>query len=335
MDPCDSIEQNSGWLLKLIALAQKHGQPLRLSTKGAIFLIPEYQQAIAERPELFWVAFSMVTNDDNMAAKIERGCPAPSLRLEAMKVLTSMGASASLRLRPLVLNVTDRDKGYAELIKRAAGSGARAISYETMFYPQNLPKQNRDRWVRMKLHTGIDFAQTYRSFGKSQACMRPPYSWTENIMHKIAELAHAEGMAVGVSDPAWKQLTDYGCCCGIPPDDKVFGNWQREQCTNAIVNARDGANKIITFDDIRPPWANNVRAVNLINGGVGPLKIHETRNRMWADVLLRIWNNPSAQRSPMNYFQGALEIAGADKDGNLTYRYMGLTRQHRPSPWKV
>lgn len=334
-DPCDSMEQNRGWLLKFIKLAIKYNQPVRMSTKGAIFLIPEYLNAIAERPDLFWVAFSIITNDDAMSALIDRGCPTTSMRLKAMAALHSVGVKTSLRLRPMIAGITDRNQGHIDLIKRAADAGSHVVSYETMFYPSVIPEHKKNDWRVITLATNIDHKKIYKSFGRMQPCTRPAYTWTENIMHEVKEVAHENGMKVGVSDPVWKQLTDYGCCCGIDPEDPVFGNWERENATNALLMARDGVIDEITLDHIIPPWASNTPVSDLVNQGAGPLVAHKTRYRTWADKLTDDWNNPSRVRSAMNYFQGALQVNGKDKNGNLTYKFVGLQRQHIPSIWNT
>jgi len=63
-DPTDNIERQQGWLLDYFKIANKYGKPTRMSTKGNMFLLDEYLDGISERPELYWVAFSLITPDD-------------------------------------------------------------------------------------------------------------------------------------------------------------------------------------------------------------------------------------------------------------------------------
>lgn len=234
-DPCDSIEQNSGWLLEFMKLACKYDQPVRMSTKGAIFLIDEYFRGITEKPHLFWVAFSINCNDDNLIKQSDRYTPNTTTRLKTMKRLSDAGVSTSLRLRPIIQGITDYKRGHIDLIKRAAEAGAKAISYEVMFYPMTVPKANKWKYNRLHNLAGVDLAAVYKKFGRTMACMRPSSAYTEKIMHEVAETARECGLTIGVSDPVWKQLSEVGCCCGIRPDDPVFGNWEPENMTNAVV----------------------------------------------------------------------------------------------------
>lgn len=326
-DPCDSIEQNQGWLLEVMKLAIEYNQPLRLSTKGAIFLIKEYQDIIKKAPHLFWVAFSMITPDDYLIRKVDRYAPDATTRLKTMKLLNSFGVKTSLRLRPIIHGITDRKNGHIELINRAADAGAGAISYEVFFYPNRLPKSMRWKYKLLNKIAGIDLYKIYSSFGKLQACTRPSYLWTENIMHEIKEHAQQRGMSIGISDPVWKQLTECGCCCGIKPDDPVFGNWERENATNALLEAKRNK-KPIYFKDINPPWSKNMLVGNMVNLGAGPKVAYDKRHKTWEDKLRDNWNDIKSERSVMNYFQGALIPKGIDKNGDRIYIYKGLDRKN-------
>lgn len=330
-EPCDNIERQQGWLLQFIDLAIKYRQPIRMSTKGKLFLLPDYQAHLAPAPELFWVAFSLITPDDELLAKIDRRAPSATERLNTMAALSKMGVKTSLRFRPILPGISDstrkHPKAYRELIQRAAAAGAQAVSCEVAFTPGTGSADVRRRWNALRDVTGIDYLELYKGFGKPQACNRPSYQWTEEIMHAVVDEAHAAKLVVGISDPVWKQLGDTGCCCGILPDDPVFGNWQRESATNQLLEAK-ATGKEIGPDDIIPSWAHNVLKSHLANMGVGPLIVWKRNHTTWADNLRQIWNNPAQERSPLLYFQGALQPVRRAKNGDLFYKYVGLTRQN-------
>ena len=338
-DAGDNIERQQGWLLKFIDLAITYNQPVRMSTKGNLFLLDEYLNAIRRAPHLFWVAFSIITPDDEMIRKVDIGAPTATERLQSMKRLSDIGVKTSLRFRPILPGISDRTwripNAYKVLIDKAADAGARAVSAEVAFLPL-LRKPLDEKWKYLQQITRLPLIDIYKSFGGLQSCTRPPYQWTEEIMHRIQAETHAVGMSLGVSDPVWKQLGDFGCCCGIDPTDPIFGNWQPENCTNALIKAKHGENSgLLRFEDICPSWAYKVTKDNLCSGKVGPIGKASKRYDMWADALQKNWNNPTAQRSPLNYFQGALVIDHTDAHGNYVYRYVGLERQYKvPTYWK-
>jgi len=330
-DPCDNIERQQGWLLKYIDLAIKYNQPTRISTKGDLFLLPEYLNAVARAPHLFWVAFSIITPDDELIARIDRRMPNASRRLETMAALSRVGVKTALRFRPILPGVSDRTRQYPQaykvLVERAAQAGACAVSMEA---------ELKWRWQRLSKLAGVPFMELYRQFGPTMACMRPPYTWTENIMHAIVEHAHACGLVVGVSDPVWKQLSDTGCCCGILPDDPVFGNWQEESATNQLLLARD-TGKLLRPEDVIPSWAYKASLNGIAPPGVGPKAAWKHRHVKWADRLRAKWNDLTTQRGPLNYFQGALVPDHIEPSGDVVYRYEGLRRQYPPATpyWSV
>lgn len=339
-DPFDNIERNQGWTLKFIELCKKYNQPVRFSTKGNLFLVDEYLEAMKEKPHLFWVAFSINSADDEVIKKIDKRAPPTSERIECMRRLSEAGIKTSLRFRPIIPGISDSTKNHPEawkdLIDMAADAGAIAISAECAFLPGAMTNDLKKRWQIIEKISGKPLIAIYKSFGKNQSCLRPSYKWTEEIMFKIADHARKRGLYVGISSPDWKQLNDFGCCCGIPPTDPVFGNWQRENATNALVRARDGEITEITSKDIIPEWAYDYSLSKIINLGVGPTTLYDKKHKTWAQKLEETWNTLEMERSPLNYFQGAL-IPTEIKEGEVVYKYAGLkkaNKKHTPF-WRL
>lgn len=337
-DPCDNIERQQGWLKEYIRLAVKYQQPTRISTKGTVLREPDYLRELEKAPHLFWVTFSCNSPDDELVRKVDKRAPPPSERIATAKVLSELGCKTAIRFRPIYPGLSDRTprypRAYEALIEMLAEAGGSAVSAEVGFVPMRFTKPQQKKWENMEkvLHTPLK--QIYSSLGKSQTCFRPSYHWTENIMHAIQEVTHRCGMVLGVSDPVWKQLTDTGCCCGMLPGDEVFGNWEVENATNQLLLAKQaherGERLILRVEDITPPWAYDVLQSVMCNMGAGPKTVFDKRHKTWADKLREIWDDPRAERSPLQYFQGALRPIPLD-DGSVGYEYVGLNRTNRKS----
>jgi len=156
--------------------------------------------------------------------------------------------------------------------------------------------------------------------GKTQASLRPSAAWSENIANAIYWASKARGLVVGCSEPAWKELNDDGCCCGMLRSHPVFGNWEPRNATAALVNARD-TGKLITLEDVTPEWAHEWRMSEVCNiGGAGPTGAWEKRHLMYSDFIERDFNNPASVRNPEVYFQGAVRREGEG------YRFVGQDR---------
>jgi DNA repair photolyase len=329
-DPCDNIEKKEKWLLKFMKLCIKYNQPARISTKGNLLKEKKYLDALSEAPHLFWIAFSIISIDDEVLSKIDRGAPPPSERLDTMKQLSNIGCSTSLRFRPIIPGVSDATKkhpvAYRELIEKAKVAGAKAISYEVMFWPNAISKEQRKHFEQIENIASVPLGAVYERFGKS-TCQRPSYTWTENIMHAIKEEAVKNNMNVGVSDAVWKQLTDCGCCCGIGPGDKVFGNWERENATNIFIEAQKDKNYIARLSDIMPKWASDVKLSEMVNLGTGPLVVYKKKYAMWSEHVKKCFYDLKSPRGMYQYFQGAWEPVKFE-GGELGYKYVGLKRRN-------
>ena len=175
-DPTDNIERQQGWLLKFIDLAIKYNQPVRISTKGKLLKEPEYLKALGKAPHLFWIAFSIISPDDELMRRIDVRAPLPSERIATMKALSEIGCSTSLRFRPIFPGISDRTKryprAYKALVEMAAEAGAKACSFECGFYPSRIPNDSKYKWERLEKLSGVPLKKLYSSFGR-QACTRP------------------------------------------------------------------------------------------------------------------------------------------------------------------
>jgi len=336
-DPMDNIERQQGWLKEVAKLAIEYDQPLRISTKGELGKLNDYLEILEQKPELFWFTFSTITPDDEKASKMEKRVPSPHDRLDAMESLSNVGCNTALRFRPIIPGISDSTEAhpdaYKELIQEAGKAGADAISYETVFLDGMPQPEIKERYREMEEITGVPLMDVYAEFGKPQKCTRPSYKWTENIMHAIKKEALNQDMWIGVSDPAWKQLTNCGSCCGIPRTHPVFGNWERESATNRLMEAKiakeyHDKNLALGPDDIIPEWSRQVKKDKLVNPGAGPTNLYERRHKYWADKLRETWNDIEKERSALQYFQGALKPVKR-LNGDLYYKYKGLKRRRK------
>lgn len=330
-DPMDNIERQQGWFLKFAEIIKKYEQPVKISTKGNLFLEKEYIDAVADRPDLFYITYSIITPDDKIIKQIEPRAPTASERIQCISNLSDVGVKTALRLRPMIPGVSDSTEDYPEaykkLIKKCANAGIESISYEVAFTPGRMTEDLEERWGRIEHIINKPIINLYKSFGTNQACMRPSHIWTEQIMHAVYHEAKKYNLLVGVSDPCWKQLTETGCCCGISEDDPIFGNWQKESATNQLKLAKEKG-KVLCSKDIIPEWAYQVPLDKLVNPGVGPKVRFKRKHQTWSDKLKEVWNDISKERGPLQYFQGALIPVKKDEDGEIHYKYQGLDRKH-------
>jgi DNA repair photolyase len=342
-DPFDNIERWNGTGLKFIELFQRYEQPVRVSTKGGLLLQePRYLHAIGQRPQGFWFAFSIISIDDDVLEAMDRRAPNATQRLRAMKLLTDMGCRATVRIRPILKNVTDatakHPQAWKELLYRARESGAEAVSMEFVFVPGATAGGVGKRWRMIEEQTRFPYRRFYKSTSdRYTSCLRSSATWKEELVFLMRDEAHRLGMVFSISDPHWKELNDTGCCCGIKPDDPIFGYWERKQACQGLLDAKAdyeaGGQGLIRLDQVTPEWAHHIP-------GSAPFFVTGARcaamNRLsFAECHHKhIWNNPDATRGPYLYFGGVLQPTSLrDADGNLVYHYVPRERRGERFGW--
>lgn len=343
-EPFDNIERWQGLALEMIKLFVKHKQPTRVSTKGGLLLQhKDYLDALSH-PDIFWVAFSIISTDDAMLKRIDLGAPSSVDRFKAMKELSRRGVKTSLRFRPVIPGVSDRTdkkrKIWKELIDRAADSGAKAISMEFIFVPIVQPPHIRERIQAIENICGVPLTSFYkRTTAVKGSCLRGWKYWKEELVFAVRDHAKKNGLTFAISDPHWKELNDYGCCCGIPDDDPVFGSWERENATHMLVAAREkflatGKRQRVHLDQVIPTWADKVylREMACVTGARGQIA---ARFMTWAAYLKGQWNNYKKYRSPLHYFGDVLLPVGIDHGGNRVYEYVERSRKNLKFGWDV
>lgn len=322
-DPFDNIERQQGWALQLPVLLKKYNQPCRISTKGTLLGLPEYLDAFS-LPEIFWVAFSIISIDDDLLAKIDRNAPSATARIATMKKLSERGVKTSLRFRPVMPNLSDRTpahpKACQELIERCAEAGAGAVSMEAIFTPSVIKPEKKKDWDMLEQILGLPLRQIYQiNRVKGGACNRLRRELAEDMFYTARDVAHKCGMTFASSDPLFKHLNDTGCCCGIKPDDPIFGNWQRENATNVVVEARANPGKKYTAKDGIPEWSNHQSMKGMCFATDARSQVMS--NTTWAEKLRKGWNDLKSNRGVLYYLQGILKPVGVDADGDIEYIY--------------
>lgn len=339
-DPFDDLELHSGWAKKAIPLFIKYGVPVRISTKGAKALQqPDYLKLFEANPAQFWVAFSIISNSDDLISKIDINAPNTSERLKAMKALTSLGCHASLRFRPFIPGISDaypgEPKAWRVLIERARESGAEAISFEYIFLMSVLTPRQREMYRLMfKVLNNPKFGDQWHSISDpKETCRRATREFKYEMTKNVRDTVHRLGMRFGISDPHFKEWNDTGCCCGMPEDgDPWFSRWSRRQMTEVLVQARRawerGEERLFNYDDWRPEWSHHIKFTDCVN-----VKSWHTHRRLkyytFGDSMRRKWNDPLHPRGPFKYFKGVIVPVGKDEyTGDLVYKYQNWTPNH-------
>lgn len=316
-DGFDEYERRFGVSLELLKIFDQADYPLSISTKGTWWTEdPRYMDLVKQHGHNWHYKISIITADPLSARAIERGCPAPAERIRAIERLAKAGAPVTLRLRPYMPGISN---DWQQLIYRAQQAGADSVTVEWFCLEARADARLKAKYTEMSKFAGIDLWEYYKKHSHGAGYRRLNYEIKRPTLLAMKEYAHSLGLRFYVSDAHGKELSDYCCCCGVPPEWSV----SRGHFAEALLIAkRDGT---VTWNQIGPELKQIAGAVpfNAASGfNTGSNRDRAERfNQSLYDMVKEWWNNPGSAKSPARYFDGALQPAGADRDGNVIYRY--------------
>lgn len=334
-DPFDGKEQKDTTSLQLIKILAKHNYPTLFSTKGTLPTVEPYLDVFKKAADKknFAFQFSIITNSDEVAAAVEPGVPSTTDRLKAMKTMSDMGYWTVLRLRPFILDITD--KGLKDLVRRAAESGARAISTEFFCMDCRMNNAIQARYKAISAVVGYDIQKFYSDLSPSErgGYMRLNREIKREHMETLLRLCKKYNLQLNVSDPDFKELNMSGSCCGLPAspisEHSELHNWSRGQLTYFIAkmmrdHLKTGERQRLTYDDVMKVAAHNWMAERKYYGD--SLKTFEAgfgSDKMdFSQEFRQTWNNTNSPGNPYNYFHGKLKPVGTDANKNIVYEYV-------------
>lgn len=322
-DAFDPYEEKLGVSLELLRFFRQQRYPVSISTKGTFFVNDDRYRAVLKDADNFHFKVSIINLDPGRAAGIERGVSSPQERLRTISELRRLGvAGVTLRLRPFIPFVTDRDDEWIALIRLAAEAGADSVSTEFYCYELRADERLKKRYAEMNAVARHDLGAFYKLHSHQNGYLRLNRALKLPILTRMREVCEQAGMRFYVSDAHGKELSYHGSCCGIPP------TWEfsEGQFTQALVIARERGR--VTWADMEPhlqqyrefAWEDAIgyntgtaqrrdKALGYANTMYGWIKGH--------------WNDTEKASSPAVYFGGALKPDGFDAEGNVIYRYAG------------
>ena len=320
-DCFDEYEKRYGVTLELLKFFDEIDYPLSISTKATWWTKdPRYMDIIKKHTHNWHFKISIITLDPMKSYLIEEGVPTPQERLDAIKILSDAGLNVTLRLRPYIIGISE---DYPMLIHKANECGANSVSTE-FFCVENhrVTEQLPLKYDKISKVVGYDLRQFYRENSKKNiGYHRLNYDLKRPIIENMRKIAHNHKMYFYVSDAHHKEKCDSLCCCGTPPNFKVYeGHYAK-----ALQIAKSNPNHIVYWKDISQ-YANEIIGHIPIVTAMG----FNTSGTRWrakyrktkmSEYLRTIWNSPKMPKSPYRYFEGILYPIGKDENGDIIYKY--------------
>lgn len=315
-DQFDGYERKYGKTLELLRFFKEIDYPLCFSTKATWWTEDERYMSLVRGQKNWNFKFSIITLDQDKARVIERGVPTPLERLAAIERIAKADAGgATLRLRPFIIGVSTPT--YLDLIHEAGQRGATALSTE-FFCVEQRSQTLKEYMPKLSELCGFDLMAFYKKYSVMAGYLRLNRKVKAPFINNMKRACDEEGMRFYVSDAHFKEMCCNGSCCGLPAD----WNYSRGQFCEALQIAKK--NGVCHFSDIE----KDINALHQYEWGraVGfNANSSEKRAKFMgmsmAEYMRWLWNNPQAGQSPYKMFEGVMQPAGLDADGNIVYAY--------------
>ena len=326
-DPFCPLEEELGIGLEILNFLSEKKYPVSFSSKSDLLLRnKKYWNAFMKNKENYHYKCSIITLDENISKILEAGTPSPQRRLEVLKALSKAGVETTLRLRPIIIGISNLT--YLELIKKAAEAGVKSVSAEFFCLELRANAQTLEKYKHISKLCGFDILEYYKKLSKGAGYLRLNYKVKEKYIKEIKDACDQYGLRLHISDAHHKELSSTGSCCGLPDNHPTLSNYQKSQFTNAIIIARK--NGTVSFDEISNEfdWLKSFKwgKTKGYNTGSNHIRLKKQDMTMY-DYMRNAWNNPNSAHSPYRYFDGALIPLKVDKNNNLIYKYNGAWRE--------
>jgi DNA repair photolyase len=316
-DQFDENERRHGVTLALLRFFDMIDYPLSFSTKAVWWTQdPRYMALFARHRHNWHVKVSVITADKSKARHLEAGCPTPMQRIDAIRRLSDIGVSTTLRLRPFLIGASE---DWPELINLAAAAGAKSVTTEWFCMEARAAEPTKERYRKMSSIIGFDVWSFYMENSRQHGYKRLNKGLKLPVVRAMSQLAHEKGMRFNVSDAHCREFNDHPNCCGVPPE----WNSQAAHFGGAILTAKTTG--VVRFSDISSEvgrlfpfrWlesegyntgTNRARAVAL--------------DMTMAQFFRANWNDSRRGACPANMYS-CLQECGVDESRDVIYRYSG------------
>lgn len=315
-DQFDGFERQYGKTYEVLKFLKEINYPICFSTKSTWVFHDEKYRELFKGADNWNVKFSIITLDENDAAKIEVGVDTPQARLDAMREWNKLSkGGATLRLRPFIIGVTD--KTYLDLIRAAKDAGATAVTTEFFCLELRSAIKAKANYDVISECCGFDIIEFYKKYSNGSGYLRLNRKIKEKYVQKMRDLCHELDMRFYVSDSHFKECSDNCCCCALNPN----WNYSRGNFAAALqIAKRTGT---VKWSDIEP----DMYYLNFKYVAAQGFNVNSSENRAkFSDMTMKeylryLWNNPQRGQSPYKIFEGILVPDGYDEDKNIIYRY--------------
>ena len=158
-DPFSDIEKERGVTLEMLKVLHEENIPVEFLTRFSWWTEdPRYLDLFKKHKENWNVQMGIMTMDEKIAVKVERGVPTPQERIEGIRNLTSEGISVELNYRSFIPYVC---KDWMDVLLAAKSAGADKISLSSIRVKKKPNKRMKEKYDLLNEVTGVDIIRKF------------------------------------------------------------------------------------------------------------------------------------------------------------------------------
>lgn len=335
-EPFDYFEENRGIGYQLMKFFAEIEYPIRFCAKGTLLLKGKYRQLLEDNAEKlkdkWFFLYTIITTDEEMSKKLERGTPSPAERYKTLAFLKSLGYKTGHRLRPFIIGISD--KTLDDMLKKDLEVDIDALCSEIYCVDVRATGLSREAYKQISKLVGYDVETYYKKCSVGNlGLLRLTPKIKEPYFLKMYEWCKKYGKIFASNDPHFKHLNTTYCCCGLPDDGSPLSNFSKFTTTSVIKYLHDkymaGEKPTITWTEFVEKFGSDnidfLKAICIENPFFvdGYLNKHKLINLNLFDYLHNLWNTPKskARGSLYYYYGGRIKPIGLDKKGDVIYQY--------------
>lgn len=307
-DPFCHYEKKYNVGLELLRFFREIDYPIVFGTKATWWTKDKRYSELFENNKKWKVRISLVTTNNDILMKLEKGTATVKERLNGLEYLKKINVGkVVLRMRPFIFGISDLT--YKELIQLGSKCGVDSISLGFFCHDYRMTKDNLET---IDLLTGFDQNEFYKTFTSNKGSpLRLNRNIKRDIINEVEELCIMNKIQFTVGDRHFKERSQID-----------ISNNQTERCKGQFAQAASicRINGIVKWEDISWDMQHfeNVKTY-LFNEKC------ETTSQFFdfsiKDYFHYLWNNPNESRSPYKIFEGIMIPFDKDTNGDLIYKY--------------
>lgn len=310
-DPFSPMELFQKATHKVMTALADYKYPTLISTKGNIFMLPEYSNLLKRMNVYIRLSSSGIA--EKYRNSIDVGCDSFAKVLDKIKFVSDMGLPVSLRIQPVI-------PGFEEdaliMVEKAVNAGVSHVSFEYL----KITSESKDRELRqIYKSTGVNLWEKMTSLGLTKIGRDYTLSKEAKLkfLKKAKKLCSSLGIKFGAGDTEFIHLSDgNGCCNGsglfLKDSNQFRGNFV------GVLSSKENGNKV-KFEDLSEEWipTGNIHRYLTTNSRTRDMS---GKYPSLLSLLAHRWNGGKGPYSPA-FFYGVSWDGEFDKNGFKIYNF--------------